>query len=361
MKRYEDNPIITPEMVPPSNPNYRVRGAFNPGAIEHDGEILLLLRVAEDVPAETGRVAVPKVRFEGHRGVPDVLEVAVDDPDVELQDTRGVVYRGVDYLSTMSHLRLARSRDGARFQVDPEPFLFPSRPDEVFGVEDARITKLDDAYYINYTVVSPDGWATALARTKDFRTVERLGIILPPQNKDVSIFPRKVGGKYVALHRPNNSGFGRPSIWYADSPDLLNWGSHRCVLRPRDTVWEEQKIGGGAPCLETDEGWLQVYHGKGRDQVYSLFACLLDRDEPWRVISQGDEPLLLPETPYETEGFFANVVFSNGLVQRGDQVLLYYGACDGVTCVAETSVVELLASARGESPERAWSNTAAAL
>ncbi len=115
-------------MVPPSNPNYRVRGAFNPGATRFEGEILLLLRVAEDVPADAGCVAVPVVTFEDGQGRPDVLEVAVSDPGVKLKDTRGIVYRGSDYLSTLSHLRLARSRDGIRFEVDPEPFLFPADP-----------------------------------------------------------------------------------------------------------------------------------------------------------------------------------------------------------------------------------------
>jgi predicted GH43/DUF377 family glycosyl hydrolase len=345
MHRHPANPIITPDMVRPSNPGFRVRGAFNPGAVAFGDEILLLLRVAEDVPAEQGRVRVPVVDFEDGRGVPRLLDVAVDDPNVELKDTRGIVYKGRDFLSTLSHLRLARSRDGVHFTVDPEPFLFPADESERFGVEDARITRLGDTYWINFTVVSNDGWATALASTTDFEAVTRHGIIFPPQNKDVSIFPEKVGGRFCALHRPNNVGFGKPSIWYADSPDLLNWGNHRCLLRPRDTVWEEMKIGGGAPCLKTPEGWLQVYHGKGREQRYNLFTLLLDLDDPTRILKQAETPCLVPEAPYETSGFFPNVVFTNGLVARDDgRVLLYYGACDEFTCVAKTSVGELLAT-----------------
>lgn len=345
MQRHSANPIITPEMVTPSNPGFRVRGAFNPGATTFGDEILLLLRVAEDVPAEHGRVRVPIVDFKSGRGVPRMLDVAVDDPDVQLKDTRGVVYQGRDYLSTLSHLRLARSRDGVRFTVDAEPFLFPADESERFGVEDARITQIGDTYWINFTVVSNDGWATALASTTDFNSVTRHGIIFPPQNKDVSIFPEQVGGRYVALHRPNNVGFGKPSIWYAESPDLIHWGGHQCLLRPRDTVWEEQKIGGGAPCLKTPEGWLHVYHGKGREQRYSLFTVLLDLERPSRVLKQAATPCLAPEAPYETSGFFAGVVFTNGLVARDDgRVLLYYGVCDQATCLAETSVAELLAS-----------------
>jgi predicted GH43/DUF377 family glycosyl hydrolase len=345
MKRHPANPLITPEMVPPSHPGYRVRGAFNPGAVAFGDEILLLLRVAEDVPAEAGRVRVPMVDFVDGLGVPRVLDVAVDDPDVQLKDTRGIVYRGVDYLSTLSHLRLARSRDGVHFTVDREPFLFPADPSERFGVEDARITQIGETYWINFTVVSNDGWATALASTKDFKSVTRHGIIFPPQNKDVSIFPEKVGGRYCALHRPNNSGFGKPSIWYAESPDLLNWGNHQCLLRPRETRWEQQKIGGGAPSVQTRDGWLQVYHGKGEGQRYSLFTLLLDLEHPSRILKQATTPCLIPEADYETNGFFGNVVFTNGLVVRDDgSVLLYYGACDEYTCLAETTVEDLLAT-----------------
>lgn len=343
MKRCPENPLITPAMVPPSADGYRVRGAFNPGAIRFGDEILLLLRVAEDCPAPAGEIAVPAVEFRGGRGVPGILRVRRDDPDVRLKDTRGIVYRGRDYLSTMSHIRIARSADGVRFTVDPAPFIFPAGPAEAYGVEDARVARIDGTCCINYTCVSADGWATALATTDDFRTVRRRGIVFPPENKDVALFPEKIGGRYHALHRPNNSGFGKPSIWYAASPDLLHWGGHRCILRPRETVWEEMKIGGGAPPIRTDAGWLHVYHGKGRDQVYSLFAVLFDLREPWRVLARGTAPLLVPEADYETGGFFGNVIFSNGLVvEPGGRVLLYYGAADETACLAETSIDELL-------------------
>ena len=345
MKRSAHNPVITPDMVPPSAEGYRVRGAFNPGAIRFGDEILLLLRVAEDCPAADGEVAVPRVDIKDGVGVPSVLRVSVDDPDVVLKDTRGVVYKGQDYLSTMSHIRIARSVDGVNFEVDSEPFIFPSVDSEVYGIEDARVTLIDGAYYINYSCVSADGWATALATTSDFKSIERRGIIFHPESKDVALFPEKVGGKYHALHRPNNSGFGKASIWYADSPDLLHWGNHQCVVRPRDMIWEEMKIGGGAPSVRTDAGWLHVYHGKGRDQLYSLFVVLFDLNEPWKVIKRGEMPFITPEEPYETEGFFGNVIFSNGLVVEPDgRVLLYYGASDETSCLLETSLQELLAS-----------------
>jgi predicted GH43/DUF377 family glycosyl hydrolase len=245
----------------------------------------------------------------------------------------------------MSHIRLARSRNGVNFTVDENPFLFPCNESEAFGVEDARVTKIDDTYYINYTVVSGDGYATALAATKDFINIERKGIIFPPQNKDVSIFPEKVNGKYCALHRPDNKGFGLPSIWYSDSPDLIHWGNHQCLARPRDIIWEEMKIGGGAAPLKTPAGWLEIYHGKGRDEIYSLFLLLLDLNDPSKVLKRGTEPILFPQETYETDGFFSKVVFSNGIITRDDgQVLIYYGACDETVCLAETTLDELLNS-----------------
>ncbi|NNJ26293.1 glycoside hydrolase family 130 protein [Alienimonas chondri] len=367
MRRHSANPLIVAADVRPSNPAYRVRGAFNPAATTFEGETLLLLRVAEDVPAEPGRIAVPLVRFENGRGFADVLNVGLNDPGVVPRDTRGVCVNGVEYLSTLSHLRLARSADGARFTVDDEPFLFPASPAERFGVEDARITALPDergdlTWWINFTVVSGDGWCTALASTKDFQTVTRHGVIFPPANKDVSLFPAPCGvgeaKRWWALHRPNNEGFGKSSIWTATSPDLLSWGDHRCILRPRaDVPFEGAKIGGGPPCLLTAAGWVQVYHGKAADGSYALFAALLDRNDPSIVLARGADPILTPDAEYERNGFFPNVVFANGVTHdppgpdgvlpEEANVRLYYGACDDATCLAETTVGELLAGTAG--------------
>ena len=346
MKRHAANPLITPEMVRPSAPGFRVRGAFNPAAVRFGDEILLLLRVAEDCETDADQVAVPIASFEGGVDRSDVLRLSRRDPNVDLSDRRYVVYRGRTYLSTLSHLRLARSRDGVHFTVAEEPFLFPADASESFGVEDARITRIGERFYINYTCVSPDSWATALAATRDFQAVERLGIIFPPQNKDVCLFPEKLGGRrYGALHRPHNSGYGRPSIWYSESPDLIHWGGHQCLIRPRDNGWEDERIGGGAPCLKTPEGWLQIYHGASQDGAYRLFTLLLDLNHPARVLKRASRPLLEPETDYERKGFFGSVVFTNGVVQFQDgRVWIYYGAADRTTCLAETSIDELLAS-----------------
>ncbi|UCD06798.1 MAG: glycoside hydrolase family 130 protein [candidate division WOR-3 bacterium] len=344
MKKYKGNPIVKPADVKPSIEGWRVCGAFNPGAIAFGDEILLLMRVAEDCLPEAGCVRVPTYRFVGGDSTPDILEFRSDDPELELKDTRGVVYRGRDYLSSISHIRIARSKDGLNFTVDENPFIYPVDETEKYGCEDARVTYIDGRYYINFTVISQDSWATRLAVTDDFQSVERKGIIFHPENKDVAIFPEKINGVYHALHRPNNSGFGRASIWYAQSPNLEHWGDHKCILRPRDTKWESMKIGGGAPPIKTDKGWLIITHGKGDNQLYSLFCVLLDLEEPRKVVRRADEPLLTPTEPYEVKGFFGNVVFCNGVVEKDGMVFVYYGASDETSCVAITTVGDLLKS-----------------
>ncbi|MBN1845466.1 MAG: glycoside hydrolase family 130 protein [Sedimentisphaerales bacterium] len=344
IEKHPENPIIRPADVSPSRDGYRVLGAFNPGAVAFGGEILLLLRTAEGCVEQPGRIRVPTYRCQDGDGYPDILEFSRDNPDVSLKDTRGVVYKGRNYLSTASHIRLARSRDGIHFDVEDKPFIYPTGEQEIYGVEDARVTAIDGRYYINYTAVSGDSWATMLAVTDDFVSVEKKGLIFCPENKDVALFPEKVNGKYIALHRPNNSGFGRASIWYAESPDLLHWGNHQCLLRPRENPYESLKIGGGAPPIKTDQGWLVIYHGKGDESRYSLFCLLLDGDDPSRIVRRAAAPLLVADRPYETNGFFGNVVFSNGLVVRDDRIFIYYGAADESVCLAVARLEDLLDS-----------------
>jgi predicted GH43/DUF377 family glycosyl hydrolase len=259
-----------------------------------------------------------------------------------------IVADGRSWLTSISHLRVARSTDGVDFTIEPEPALTASAPYEAFGVEDARITLLDGTYWINYTAVSPFGIATALASTRDFRRYERHGIIFPPNNRDVTIFPERIGGRYLALHRPMPAGLGDVAIWAASSPDLLAWGGHTHVASARPAMWDDEKIGGGAVPFRVSaagwDGWLAVYHGVTRSPTtYSLGALLLDADDPSRVLGRSRAPILRPEAAYEREGFFSGVVFTCGLVTDGDLVRVYYGAADGVTAVADLSLADILA------------------
>ena len=345
--RWPKNPIVTPAMVPPSAPGLRVVGAFNPAVAEHAGATVLLLRVAEaptDVPAD--EVAAPV--YDPAQGRIEVRRWRRDTPGLDASDARMVRVGAETFLTSMSHFRLARSRDGIRFVVDAVPAFTAEHPLEAFGVEDPRVTRIGDTYWINYTAVSSAGIATALASSPDLRQFQRHGVIFSPPNRDVTIFPEKLGGRYLALHRPMPEDIGRPAIWLASSPDLLSWGDHRLVASARPGKWDDLKVGGGAVPFRVQargrSAWLAVYHGVTKTPLtYSLGALLLDGEDPSRVIGRSREPILFPEAAYERKGFFGNVVFSCGLIAEGDLVRIYYGASDGVTCVADLSLSAILA------------------
>ncbi len=158
------------------------------------------------------------------------------------------------------------------------------------------------------------------------------------------LFPEKVEGKFYALHRPVSPLFKKQEIWIAESPDLLCWGNHRCLMGPNPGHWDEAKIGAGAPSFKTDRGWLEVYHGVDRNNRYCLGAVLLDGAEPWKIISRTNKPILEPQADYERGGFFGNVVFSCGLLCEDDTVRIYYGAADTVICYAELPLKEIFAT-----------------
>ncbi|MBN1542914.1 glycoside hydrolase family 130 protein [candidate division KSB1 bacterium] len=342
--RLRSEPILDIDDVHPSHPDLRVIGVFNPGACLWGDETVLVLRVAETGRVHNGRMHIPVVK-------PDGIDfIAVDEKEfAALADPREIEHEGHILLTSLSHLRLAKSRDGVHFSVEAQPFLLPQLPLESYGVEDVRCTIFDDGCYLTYTGVSPDGVGVCLARSTDMRKVERLGMILPPENKDAALFPRPIDGRYYALHRPGSSLLGKPSIWLAESPDRLNWGNHRCLLRPQQNDWEDDKIGTGPEPLETPEGWLVLYHGCNRDSVYSLHLALLDLENPFRVLHRTREPILWPQEPFEKQGFFPNVVFCNGWVRLpDDRVRIYYGAADRSVGAAETTVEELMGLVKGK-------------
>ena len=333
-------------MILPSRPDLEVVGAFNPAAIRHQNETILLLRVAEASPCADDEVAAPI--YDVDSGGLEIRKWPRNAPDVDASDPRVIIFKGRTWLTSISHLRLARSTDGINFEIDTTPTLAPLTAYETFGIEDPRITLLDGTYWINYSAVSPHGVSTALASTTDFNTFERHGIIFPPSNKNVTIFPDRIRGRYHALHRPQLEGFERPGIWSASSRDLLSWGNHSFVAAARDNTWDDSKIGGGAVPFRvrsTDhDGWLAIYHGVTESPyTYSLGALLLDAEDPSRVIARSLEPILKPEAEYERDGFFSGVVFTCGLVNDEDLVRIYYGAADGVTAVADLSLDSILA------------------
>ncbi len=236
-----------------------------------------------------------------------------------------------------SVLALARSDDGFHFEVKPEPVMVPAPgDDEKHGVEDPRITFLEGWYYISYTAVGGCGPRIALARTKDFRKFERIAVISEPGNKDCVLFPRKIGGVYARLDRPYGHGVG--NIWISYSTDLVNWGSSRVVLRVRPGYWDADRIGSSTVPIETEHGWLEIYHGvrmTSSGPIYRLGLALLDIDDPSKVLHRADIPILSPRKPYERIGDIPNVVFASGaIMEPSGEIKVYYGAADTSICVA---------------------------
>ena len=346
--RHPLNPLITPAHLRPSRPDYEVIGAFNAGAALVHGETILLVRVAErPIKSDPRWIVCPYLDASGEI---TLLRIHPDDSDYDTRDPRFVRHlpSGNVFLTSMSHIRCARSSDGVHFTIGDQPFLQAETPYEAFGVEDARITPLGDEYYINYSAVSSHGIATGLALTRDFQTARRHGIIFPPSNRDVAIFPRQVNGLYACYHRPMPGDFGAYSIWYATSPDLVRWGDHQVVVQGSRMGWDSGRVGGGAPPVWTEHGWLSIYHAADRTQRYCLGALLTAHDDPTRVLARSSTPIFAPELPYETDGFFPNVVFTCGATVIGDTLRLYYGASDETIALAEASLSELLETLRRE-------------
>lgn len=343
--RFDENPLIQPADVKPSRDDFEVVCVFNAGATRLGDEILLLLRVAERPAHGPDEVVAPMLnREDPARGI-ELLRVSKNDGGFEAIDTRVFSYKNTSYLTSMSHLRLARSRDGRRFVVDDQPAMVPELRSEEYGIEDPRITRIGDAYYINYSAVSRMGVATALAMTRDFKSFQRQGLIFVPDNRDVTIFPEKIAGLYACHHRPVSGMFGRADVWYATSPDLRHWGGHQMAATTRPGLWDGWRIGGGAVPIKTDHGWLSIYHGADTDERYCLGAMLVDLNDPARVLGRSRQPILAPEATYEREGFFGNVVFTCGAVAEPDgRVIIYYGAADHCMAAAETTIDDLLAT-----------------
>ncbi len=297
-ERYQGNPILTAGDIPQQAGYY----ILNPGAVKVNGEYLLLVDVF-------------------HR-------------------EGGII------------LWAARSRDGYHFAFDPEPLKWPESFDywEENGVYDPRITKIEDDYLIVFgSHNNALGTRVGIVKTHDFRTFERISVGSEINNRNGALFPEKINGKYCRLDRPFGGGEQSPcDMWMSFSPDLVYWGESRPVMASRPGHWDQLKLGAGAPPIRTDQGWLILYHGVSSScdgSIYSLFAALLDSDEPWKVIARGKRPLLFPQTPYERVGRAGNVVFTcNAIVEADHTVKIYYGAADHCIGVAEMALDDIIAS-----------------
>lgn len=189
MNRHGKNPLITPSDVVPSLPGRKVECVFNAGVTEYHGEIILLLRVAESViNDDPQKIVVPLLVQQSGGWQAATKTFDRNDPRYDFSDPRTIVLKSDPaqvWLTSMSHLRLARSQDGVNFTIDQQPFITADSRYEEFGCEDARITLIDDVWYINYSAVSSLGISTALATTVDFISVDKKGLIFCPDNRDV--------------------------------------------------------------------------------------------------------------------------------------------------------------------------------
>ena len=216
-------------------------------------------------------------------------------------------------------------------------------PEELWGIEDPRITYMPELeqYAVAYTSYSRGGPGVSLALTKDFRAFERLGVIMPPDDKDAALLPRRINGLWALIHRPMTPLGAH--IWISYSPDLRHWGSHKLMLEARRGAWwDANKIGMSPPPIETPRGWLMIYHGVRRtpsSSIYRLGLALFDLEQPDKCLIRGDSWMFAPEAEYERHGDVQDVVFPCGytIASDGDTINLYYGAADSSIALARGS------------------------
>lgn len=260
---------------------------------------------------------------------------------------------------------------------DDKPIIVPTLEEEIHGVEDPRITKIDDLFYLLYTAWDGDNARIGLAISKDLINFEKQGIVSPNLtveeainttkskfykykwnqqrfergkksilwDKDAILLPEKIDGKFVMLHRLN------PSMQIVKFENFLELKSQEfwkdyienieehTLLHP-ELWWESSKIGGGAVPLKIDEGYLFIYHGRDLDKCYRCGALLLD--EKLNIIKRTKEPFLVPEEDWEINGVVDRVVFAEGLLLKDDKLEIYYGAADKLIGRATLSLKKLL-------------------
>ncbi|MFG0262987.1 MAG: glycosidase [Novipirellula sp. JB048] len=370
--------LIEPSAIQPSDPRCRVIGAFNPGAVRIDETVHLLVRVAEQpIPTAADHVDLPRFDLDGRLQIDRYHR-----DELQLSDARVAVVResGLARLTSVSHLRhftvpVASIADPAAYRETGHRF-WPAGVMETQGVEDARLTPIDGRCYFTYVAVSEHGVCTALASTSDFVDFERHGVIFPCENKDVLLFPERVGNRYFALHRPvPATPLCTPEMWIAQSDNLLDWGSHRVLVdntharageahdtrgearseprsEPRSEAqeWSGGRVGGGTPPIETEAGWASLYQANQRSQTpgpigrYCGGGLLFDRENPIKIVAMSSQPILVPDQPFETAGFVPQVVFPTAWIDVGEQACIFYGAADTSTAVAITNRQPLIQS-----------------
>ena len=277
-KRCESNPLLSPKDLKAGINDMEITCLLNPGVFKFKGKTWLLLRVAERPVQQEGIISFP---IYDEQGQIKVMSFAENDPDLDASDPRVIGYKGKNYLTTMSYLRLVSSEDGIHFHDEPGyPPIFGKGELEAFGIEDCRVASTKDGFYLTFTEVSSVAVGVGMMHTNDWKTFEHYGMILPPHNKDCALFEEKINDKYYTFHRPSSPELGGNYIWLAESPDLRHWGNHKCVATTRDGFWDCARVGAGAAPIKTEAGWLEIYHGADFNHRYCLGALLLDLNDP---------------------------------------------------------------------------------
>lgn len=287
---------------------------------------------------------------------PDAVNVVFNPAAVQLGGETVLLAR-VEARTGISHITVARSDDGVTdWRIDAEPLLMPvgGNDGECWGFEDARAVWVEElgTHVISCTAYGPAGPAVFLATSVDFRSVERLGIALAPEDKNAALLPERIGGDWILFHRPtSNFGIRHPGISLSRSSDLHSWSAPEVVMAPRTGAWwDALRIGIGPPLLRTEHGWLLVYHGVKETvggAIYRVGLALLDLEDPTRVLRRTDDWVLAPSTTYERQGDVPNAIFPCGLIHdvEAGELRLYYGAADTCICLATASFDETLATA----------------
>ncbi len=282
--------------------------------------------------------------------------IGINDLDFNCSDIHnaGVVYFQdevlllvtIEYLTGHQGIHIARPTSDGIYKVDNTPFLNQSaepeyKRHESRGVLDGRVTFLDGVYYILYNAFGNYGYRLALARTEDFRSVERIGLISEPDTKAGVLFPHKIKGRYARLERPSDY-----SIWVTYSDDLLHWGGSELVISPRGGFWDENRIGAGATPMEIEHGWLVLYYGVKATlsgPIYRIGAVILNKQEPTEIVGRTNIPILSPRENYERIGDVPNLVFPTGALADNDGNLkIFYGAANSCICVGSTTIEKIV-------------------
>lgn len=275
--------------------------------------------------------------------------------------------QGLDWVSRIGY---AVSRDGIAWNRLRQPVLEPHDGSDARGVEDPRVVEIDGVFYMTYTAYGREvsgghvathlggGILPMIARSRNLITWERIGpLVVGEDNKDHVLFPRRINGRFVALHRR------WPQVWLAESDDLVAWPQAwmRPIYGPRpQNWWDASSVGSNGVPIETQHGWLCLNHGytiesatasslTGSAEVsrmYRLGVILLDLEDPARVVHRPQAPIFWPEEIWELRGDVPNVVFNNGSVVVGDEVYVYYGGADHVIGLATCRLDDLIDYAR---------------